>query len=250
MKTVKILSFLPMLALVIVLIVGCSKSEILPNQISSNDSPVKITGNGAPSGTHYNLNIIGVKTEKDMDLELSSGHVIFVPLVGKSKILLSEGDYSVLDKNGTDGVASFQLPNPDPDNDGTTVYSVWARALGKQGGSATMQTGAWDVGLDGILGTADDIEVYSMYTLTINRTQGKQSFSDVSKYLLYVYVETDILSDPDGIPNSGDEVVLVKAGRYPLFDPALEDYFWAYDNNGLKLLQLRFYEVPVTVPAS
>jgi hypothetical protein len=35
---------------------------------------------------------------------------------------------AVLDGNGTDGVAAFQLPNPDPTNSGTTTYSVWARA--------------------------------------------------------------------------------------------------------------------------
>ncbi len=239
-----------MVALVIVVMLSCSKSDTeLQNQISSNDlNSVKITGNGAPSGTHYNLNIIGVKYEKDMDLEVSGGHVIFVPLQGKTKILLAEGDFAVLDKNGTDGQASFQLPNPDPDNDGVTVYSVWARALGKPGGTASMVTGAWDAGLDGIIGTADDIQVYSMYKLEVERTPGRQKFTDVSRYLLYIYVETDIISDPDGIPNSGDEVVLVEAGRYPLFDPALEDYFWEYDNNGLKLLQLRFYEVSVTVP--
>jgi hypothetical protein len=251
MKIVKILSFLPMVALVIVLTVGCSKFDTgLQNQISSYDlNGVKITGNGAPSGTHYNLNIIGVKYEKDIDL-ISGGHVIFVPLVGRTKIKLAEGDYAVLDKNATDGEGAFQLPNPDPDNDGVTVYSVWARALGKPGGKATMQTAAWDVGLDGELGTADDILVYSMYKLEVERGHGKQVFSDVSRYLLYIYVEEDIIGDPDGVPDSGDEVLLVEAGRYPLFDPALEDYFWEYDNNGLKLLQLRFYEVSVTVPAS
>lgn len=37
------------------------------------------------------------------------------------------------------------------------------------------------------------------------------------------------------------------AERYPLFDEALQDCFWSYDNNGLKLLQLRFYPVPSDV---
>ena len=31
--------------------------------------------------------------------------------------------------------------------------------------------------------------------------------------------------------------------RYSIFDDALEDYAWEYDNNGLKLLQVRIYEV-------
>ena len=35
--------------------------------------------------------------------------------------------------------------------------------------------------------------------------------------------------------------------RYSLFDEALYDYFWSYDNNGLKLVQLRFYEIPTDV---
>jgi hypothetical protein len=174
--------------------------------------------------------------------------MLFLDHLRQNKIMLSEGEYAVLDKNATDGAGAFQLPNPDPDNDGVTVYSVWARALGKPGGKATMQTAAWDVGLDGVLGTADDILVYSMYKLEVERGHGKQVFSDVSRYLLYVYVEEDIIGDPDEIPDSGDEVVLVEAGRYPLFDPALEDYFWEYDNHGLKLLQLRFYEVSVEVP--
>jgi hypothetical protein len=33
-----------------------------------------------------------------------------------------------------------------------------------------------------------------------------------------------------------------------LFSDALQGYFWSYDNTGLKLAQLRFYEVSTTVP--
>ena len=93
-----------------------------------------ITGNGAPNGAHYNLNLIGVG-DKSADMDGNNGHRIFVKLSGKTKILLIEGDsFKVLDANGTDGdSAKFQLPNPDPDGDGKTVYSVFARALGKPG---------------------------------------------------------------------------------------------------------------------
>jgi len=42
---------------------------------------------------------------------------------------------------------------------------------------------------------------------------------------------------------NGDGIV----DRVPLFDGGLTDFFWQYDNNGLKLAQLRFYEVPTTV---
>src|SRR6266487_1316203 len=103
------------------------------------------TGNGAPSGSHYNLNIIGVSHNKSPNMDAASGNVIFVGLGSKdntvsTKILLSQaaiGVFAVLDKNGTDGEASFELPAPGS-------YTIWARALAKPGGSATMTTCASD----------------------------------------------------------------------------------------------------------
>jgi hypothetical protein len=183
-------------------------------------------GNLAPSGPHYNLNLIGVPKDKTASMDNNSGHRIFVPLWGKAKILLIEGDtFDVLDANGTDNDgAAFQLPNPDPDNDGTTEYSVWARALGKPGGEAQMTTCAYD---------EYGVEWCSVAVLELTRTKGKSKFENVSKELLYIYVDLD----EDG-----------NLERYPLFDEALQDYFWDYDNSGLKLVQLRFYEVPTTVP--
>ena len=181
-------------------------------------------GNGFPSGPHYNLNIIGVSKDKTADMTGNNGHRIFVKLEGNSKIMLAEGDhFQVLDANATDGPAMFQLPNPDPDNNGITEYSVFARALGKPGGSATMTTCAED-------------EFDQVWCSTISevfvRDKGKSTARNVSKALLYIYADLD----GDG----HDE-------RYPLFDEALEDYYWSYDNNGLKLLQLRFYEIETDV---
>lgn len=186
------------------------------------------TGNGAPSGEHYNLNIIGVPKGKTADMTNSNGHRIFVPLSGKTSINLYEGNFAVLDGNATDGSGAFQLPNPDPENTGTSWYSVWARALGKPGGKANMRTCATD--------PITEEEVCSVAVLEMERTKGKSTFGDVSKYLLYIYVDLD-----------GDGT----AERYNIFNDALEGYFWEYDNNGLKLLQLRFYPgVPSTVPSS
>jgi hypothetical protein len=183
-----------------------------------------VTGNGGPSGPHYNLNIIGVSNPKTTDMSNNGGR-IFVPLSGSTKILLSEGDFQVLDANGTDGSASFQLPNPDPTNSGTTTYSVFARALGTPGGSSKQTTCATDPSTG---------QVYcSIYSSVQTRSTGKSSFTNVSKELLYVYADVN-----------GDGTV----ERYNLFDTALQDYYWQYDNNGLKVLQLRFYQVPTTVP--
>lgn len=184
-------------------------------------------GNGAPSGAHYNLNIIGVPKDKSAEMTDNNGHRIFVKLSGNSKIWLAEGaDFQVLDANGTDGNgAKFQLPNPDPDNDGVTVYSVFSRALGSPGGSSMTTTCAYD----------DGTEYCSNMSMVLVRDKGKSSFSNVSKELLYVYVDLD-----------GDGVI----ERYPLFSDSLQDYFWSYDNHGLKLAQLRFYEIPTSIDDS
>ena len=192
-------------------------------------------GNGAPSGTHYNLNWIGVPQGKTADMTGSNGHVIFVSLQGNTKILLCEAgvgtacanvtDFQVLDANGTDGTASFALPNPDPTNSGTTLYSVYVRALGQPGGTATNTT----CGVDPLLPTEP---ICSMDTLRLE-SHNPQSFVNVSKQLLYIYA---VLPGQTTI------------SRVPLFDKRLQDYFWSYDNNGLKLAQFRFYPMPTTVP--
>ncbi|MBI4396538.1 MAG: hypothetical protein HY548_05550 [Elusimicrobia bacterium] len=179
-------------------------------------------GSGAPSGPHYNLNIIGVPKDKTATME--SGHRIFVPLEGNTQIMLAQGEFEVLDGNGTDGRAEFQLPNPDPDNTGTTSYSVYARALGKPGGQSETTTCATDPATG---------ETYcSVESMVQVRGKGKSSFTNVSKELLTVYADVD-----------GDG----KLDRMSLFDPALENYYWEYDNNGMKIVQLRFYQQSTTV---
>ncbi len=183
------------------------------------------TGNGAPSGAHYNLNIIGVPKNKTADMTGDNGHRIFVPLNGTTKILLAEGDeFQVVDANGTDANgASFRLPNPDPDNDGITKYSVWARALGTPGGSSKTTTCAYDL--------AGELWC-SVYSMVLVRDKGQSKFDNVTKELLYVYVDYN---------NDGT------IERVPLFSDELMSYFWQYDNNGLKLAQLRFYEIATDV---
>ena len=185
-------------------------------------------GNGAPSGPHYNLNIIGVQKNKTAEMTGDQGARIFVPLAGSTQILLCNSsdpdsscygmDFTVLDANGTDGKAKFALPEPDATNTGTSSYSVYMRALGKPGGSATMTTCAVDpLTLETVCSEA---------VLNIERGKGKSSFENVTKHLLYVYADLDL----DGILE-----------RAPLFSDQLQDFFWQYDNKGLKLAQLRFY---------
>lgn len=182
-------------------------------------------GNNAPAGAHYNLNIIGVPKGKTVDMTGSQGHRIFVPLQGSCKIGLNEGVFAVIDANCTDNNgAAFQLPNPDPENDGVTSYSVWARALGKPGGKSTTTPCATDV-ITGDL-------FCSTYSMVMVRNTGSSKFTNVSSMLLYVYADLN-----------GDGTL----ERYNLFNDALKDYYWNYDNNGLKLVQLRFYDISTNI---
>jgi hypothetical protein len=36
----------------------------------------------------------------------------------------------------------------------------------------------------------------------------------------------------------------------PIFANPLDTYFWQYDNQGLRLAQLRFYQVPTAIPTN
>ena len=184
-------------------------------------------GNGAPNGQHYSLNIIGVANPKNADMTGSQGHTIFVPLVGKTNIWLTESStFQVLDRNGTDqDGARFALPNPDVDGDGTTMYSVFARALGKPGGGSVTTTCATD--------TSTNEVICSEISMELSRSTGKSRFTNVSKYLLYIYADVD----DDG-----------NLERIPLFWDGFEDFFWEYDNSSLRLAQLRFYPCSSTVP--
>lgn len=197
------------------------------------------TGNGAPSGAHYTLNVIGVAKDKSPNMTGGNGHRIFVGLgrtneASSTRIDLTPGEFAVLDANGTDGRAAFQLPNPDPDGDGTTAYSVYVRALGKPGGKATMQS-CYDDAQTGDTWCAVDI-VGGVEPIIIERTKGGvEKFDNVSKDLLYV----DVCVAVDATTGACTDSVVK-----PLFSDALDAYFWQYDNEGLKVAQLRFYEVP------
>ncbi len=238
-------------ALAIFALGACTESVNAPSSVQTTAAfdHGKDRGNYAPNGAHYNLNIIGIWQDDRQMPDNSGGHVIFVKLGGEqgkkgnkgvqtTDIELIPGDeFLVLDKDGTDGEAAFQLPA-----DVSSTYEVYARPLGKPGGSASLTTCAEE----------DGIEYCSLNSYVTMRTRGKQKFVDVTDELLTV----SLLLDPD-IPE--EFAILECLGENPvdtpdfddpsipvtvdLFNPCFEGYFWRYDNNGLRLLQLRFYPV-------
>jgi hypothetical protein len=211
-------------------IAACNPDATSPDPSPSQGPALAVasTGNGAPSGEHYNLNIIGVSHVKSGDLT-GGGNVIFVGLGTKTaavttKILLEQsaiaGVFAVLDKDGTDGEAKFSLPAPGG-------YTVWARALGKPYGEGTLTTCATDV-----TGAPAEGDICSTLSEVFVRGTGKSSFRNVTSNLTTITL--DPVLDAAAVDACGGTTV-------SLFDGCLEGYFWQYDNNGLKLLQLRFY---------
>lgn len=241
---------------------------------------IALAGNGAPKGPHYNLNIIGVENEKKAAMTGSERHTIFVPLYSPktthinadgtkigiyTQIFLKESpegeDFKVCDGNGFDEAydcegeklsnrtgAVFQLPanadwvcrwedtDCDPDTPDEYVceptglqYHVYARALGRPGGKATITTCAYDEAGDVVCSTSQAI---------MERLKGKDGklFKDVTRELTSICY----------LVYAADGVTVIGENCDSIFSEELYEYFWNYHNDGLRLLQLRFYTVPPT----
>ena len=232
------------LALAVFALGACSEDSEGPTSVPVTEAAFD---NGAPQGAHeYHLNIIGVPKGKSADMTGNNGHRIFVPLDGKVAINLVEGDYGVLDANGTDrDGALFSLPDPDVGGDGDLDgdYRVYVRALGKPGGIMRITTCAElieELGGD-ILNRKSQVldheEAYCSIdeeTVVLERKKGKSTFMNVTDQLLTIVFKVEI-TDPETSDVTSETI------RIPLFDKRIENEFWEIDNNGLKLAQVRFY---------
>jgi hypothetical protein len=155
-------------------------------------------------------------------------------------------NWGVIDANATDGDgALLAVPDPCAGNDSTDGcdprWAVWARAVAGQG-SATITTCAdEDYEYDGEKDTwcGDN-------GITIGTNHGRKA-QDVSDNLLFMTITVDDALDPElaacieGGPTADATDELPDTYDVYLFDRCFQDYFWNYDNNGLKNLELRFY---------
>lgn len=155
-------------------------------------------------------------------------------------------DWGVIDANGTDGDgALLAVPDPCAGNDSTDGctprYAVWARALA--GNNATITT------------CADEDLAYDEFKdtwcgdngITLSPNHGRKA-QDVSDNLLFMTITVDDTDDPElaACIDKGNDATDGEPDSYDvyLFDRCFQDYFWNYDNNGLKNLELRFYWEP------
>jgi hypothetical protein len=219
------------------------------------------------------LKIIGVKSDKNVNMEdKAAGNVIFVDLgadgaAATTEIYLIQGDdFAVLDKNGTDGEASYQMPPTGLDpyiigDKGTantmSNYSVFLRALGTPGGKATITTCAtisdlfddWIDNktqhqlLDPLPGDTE-CSIEQVTSDILVRNTGKPKFINVTAELLTIVFLVTVDTDPTEVVNIETFYV-----RVPIFSDLLENEYWKYDNEGLKNLDVRFYDCPTDVSA-
>lgn len=204
------------------------------------------------SGKHYNLNIIGfanctmqadgVYPDCFNGQPGPGGHVIFVPLKTRQenvcdtgttltepitnaqlqkgvRILVTDGpDLEVLDKDATDGTASFQIPNG--------CYDVFASAGGKPGGCADIDTLICCTDVDNCSATQVDCKP----NLILNTAYGFVGHIDVDR--------------TTGKPH-WDRVTdeLLGAGGSLVANDGYYDFFWQIFNDHLRVLHLRIESV-------
>lgn len=248
-----------MLLAIVAIFAACQKDEIVNEDLNLKKATLV--------GQHFNLNLIGVQKGKTAEMVGSNTHVIFVPLAGTTRIYLEMGDYAVLDGNATDGEGRFMLPDPgwEPYVVGSTdvvmsSYSIFVRPLGKPGGWSTITTCADLVdasggGLFAMLPAADQKTIKNAIDAGTGaycsveqvgqditmRTKGKTSWTNVTAQLTSIVFAIEVWIDENANEIVDDGEVTMSYIRVPIFDDLLENEYWLYENNNLKLLQVRFY---------
>ena len=196
---------------------GCI--PVVPTLVEKNN------GNGnnglkPPSGAHYNLNIIGKKSDWSGggSYDNPARHTMFVPQDTSEytaefggtgiTIWMSRGDeFAVLDGNAFDGEARFQL--------GSGKYKVYIVAKAKPGG---------DTDITGWLYDPNTAELY-LETGTLKVGGHSKNWKDAT--FLFYYEEEWIFDYLQALIDDSE------------LDPGA--YFWQYDNHGNKLVKVRFY---------
>jgi len=155
-------------------------------------------------------------------------------------------EFGVIDANATDGDGAI-LGIPDPCADAlastacTPSYSIWARAHGP-GGGAIITTCANETVTSS--GGTQDVWCGSNGTISLNAKGSAKKAVDITNSLLHMTITVDGTTDPALAGCLGTNLTGAQTISVFLFDDCFENYFWNYDNNGLKLLELRFYRAP------
>jgi len=251
----KKLVYLIIAMLVLGLIVSGCLSVVPPAEKDETSSLTKAKPGTDFNGPHYNLNIIGKKSDwsgggsynnpdrhtifvpEDTDeFELTPGNPCFTPDDDPRldepgvTIWMTQGDeFAVLDGNAFDDCkAEFQL--------GPGKYKVYIVAKGKPGGETDI-TG-WVRYPD----PDQNYQVYYYLDIGSVNVKKKQDWDDATE-IFYVSCTEDVL-DIVGCNGMG-MWVFEYLTALTTYDPEIDDnaYFWQFDNKGNKLVKVRFYKV-------
>jgi hypothetical protein len=210
--------------------------------------------NPCPGEKEYQVNIIGVPKSKKPDMTNTSGHRIFVPLRDTTKIYMT-GDtdpetdglqcgnsFSVVDANGTDGSAELVVPCTNVNVDSTDpgiCFDVYATPLGTPDGKAqvdvvcTFDDTVAETDIDE--GSCEDVPLGS-FDFELVRNSGAPVRKDITNFMR---ASGCFDTDGSGTCDSGEKTF----NNIWIFNlEALQEYFWEYDNQGLRLSQVRFCE--------
>ena len=169
-------------------------------------------GNGAPSGKHHNLNIIGVPKEMNDNFDGGNGSRIFVSRTGQTLFYVYGGDaYEVKDHDGTDG----KVGKPGMGYDNAGIVFPYAAGTGSEGDGGAWQVEIWVR----LVGPKD------------SSIRMKSEYFDGSEWLLVR--EFDLSKSSKFSLKTGD---LLKDGY--------KDIIWTLNpTNKFRNLQMRIYEV-------
>ena len=205
-------------------------------------------------GKHFQVNIIGVSKDKTVDMDDSNRRTIFVPLdsggdVGrqvKIKYMVNPADnsFAVVDGNATDGEAVIEGPYEYCTDYVAGCYDllgydVCAIALGKPGGSVIVTAECEYTKQVVDAGGTEGLECEDtllMGSFEIERARKKPTVRDITDIFR---AEGCLDNNDSGTCDSGD---LEFRNMWIFNIEELSEYMWDYDNDGLKLLQVRFYE--------
>lgn len=106
-------------------------------------------GNNAPSGPHFNINIIGVPHDMNDNFDGGNGARIFVDRDGTTFFYVHGADepFQILDHDATDGSCGESRADPGiimPYTDGTYDVEIYVRLLGPIDSSVKWKSYSWN----------------------------------------------------------------------------------------------------------
>jgi len=181
--------------------------------------PDCFNGNAGPGG-----HVIFIPLKTTQENVCQAGTTLTNPITNAQlfkgvRILVTDGpDLEVLDKDATDGTATFEIPNG--------CYEVWAAAKGKPGGCADIDT---------------LICCSASPCSTANQVSCDPNLANNNAYALVGHIDVDRTTGKPKWNNVTDQ--LLGAGSFLVKNDGYFDFFWQIFNDYVRVISLRIQSV-------